>query len=35
MPEAWGLMFNNLENAGNPWGMPLADRFTWAEEEKK
>jgi heterodisulfide reductase subunit C len=34
MPEAWGLMFNNLENAGNPWGMPLADRFAWSEEDK-
>jgi Fe-S oxidoreductase len=29
-PEAGGLL-RNLENAGNPWGMPQADRAEWAE----
>ena len=33
MPEEWGIMTNNIENAGNPWGMPSADRFAWANEE--
>ena len=33
MPEEWGIMANNIENAGNPWGMPSADRFAWANED--
>lgn len=32
MPEAWGIMANNIETAGNPWGMPSAARFDWANE---
>ena len=31
MPEEWGVMFTNIENSGNPWGMPSASRFEWAE----
>ena len=30
-PEA-GAMLRNLENAGNPWGMPQADRTAWAKD---
>lgn len=33
MPEAWMSMSNNIENSGNPWGMPTASRFDWANEE--
>lgn len=32
MPEEWGIMSNNIENAGNPWAMPAASRFDWAED---
>lgn len=32
MPEEWAIMTNNIENAGNPWGMPAADRFAWSKE---
>lgn len=32
MPDAWGIMANNIETAGNPWGMPSAARFDWASE---
>jgi heterodisulfide reductase subunit C len=32
MPEEWGIMSNNIENAGNPWAMPAASRFEWANE---
>ncbi|TAE62001.1 MAG: (Fe-S)-binding protein, partial [Bacteroidetes bacterium] len=31
MPEEWGIMFNNIENSGNPWGMPAANRGNWME----
>jgi heterodisulfide reductase subunit C len=31
-PEAWTHLFNNIENTGNPWGMPAASRFDWAQE---
>ena len=31
MPEEWAMMSNNIENAGNPWAMPAASRFDWAE----
>ncbi|MEO1450982.1 MAG: (Fe-S)-binding protein, partial [Bacteroidota bacterium] len=31
MPEAWGIMFNNTENAANPWGMPAASRGEWTQ----
>lgn len=33
MPEAWGMMSNNIENAGNPWAMPAASRFDWANQQ--
>lgn len=29
MPEAWGIMSNNIETTGNPWGMPAASRADW------
>lgn len=29
MPEEWAIMSNNIENSGNPWGMPDASRFDW------
>ncbi len=32
MPEAWMSMSNNIENSGNPWGMPTASRFDWAND---
>jgi Fe-S oxidoreductase len=30
-PEA-GALLRNLENAGNPWGMPQVDRSSWAKD---
>lgn len=33
MPEAWMSMSNNIENSGNPWGMPMASRHDWANEK--
>ncbi|MFK7971302.1 MAG: 4Fe-4S dicluster domain-containing protein [Bacteroidia bacterium] len=33
MPEEWGMMSNNIENSGNPWAMPAASRFDWADSE--
>ena len=33
MPEEWGMMSNNIENSGNPWAMPAASRFEWADGE--
>ncbi len=31
-PSEAGAMLRNLENAGNPWGMPQADRTAWAKD---
>ena len=31
-PSEAGAMLRNLENAGNPWGMPQSDRSSWAKD---
>lgn len=29
IPDEWGILFNNIENTGNPWAMPAASRGDW------
>jgi Fe-S oxidoreductase len=31
-PSEAGAMLRNMESAGNPWGMPQADRTAWAKD---
>ncbi len=31
-PEQLNSMFNNLQNAGNPWPLSASDRFNWAND---
>lgn len=34
-PPAWNAMFQNIENNFAPWKFPAADRFNWAEGNRK
>lgn len=33
-PQAWNMMFTNIENNSAPWKFPHSDRFKWAEQVK-